>query len=332
MREAHSLTSSDTPAEAEAGVRRSLIVPIYRSEANITDLIAAIRSLSAEIGPTLEVIFVIDGSPDRSADLLAAAVGSLPCPSRIVFHSRNFGAFTAIRTGLEIATGPYFAVMAADLQEPADLVVEFFRILSRDEADVVFGQRTGRKDPAMQMAASNLFWWAYRKLVLRDMPPGGVDIFACNRRVRDVLLAIEEPNSSLVSQLFWVGFRRAFVPYMRRPRQYGTSAWNLSRRLRYMMDSVFSFSDAPILIVLWFGIIGCILSVLVGVVTVTARIAGLIVVPGYTSLLLIALFYGSAILAVQGVIGCYLWRTFENTKKRPLRVIANITTSDGAPG
>jgi glycosyltransferase involved in cell wall biosynthesis len=322
---------SAKPRETPTSVRRSLVIPVYRNAENISELTSAIVDLSKRIGPGLEIIFVIDGSPDNSAELLMAASKTLPCPSTIVFHSRNFGSFTAIRTGMELAQGDQIAVMAADLQEPPELVTSFFELLSAGKADVVFGKRTGRDDPPLRRLGSNLFWSAYRRFVLPEMPEGGVDIFACNRQVCDAVLSIAEPNSSLVAQLFWVGFRRAFVPYRRRRRQHGKSAWDLSRRFRYMMDSILSYSDAPILVVLWFGIMGCVISLILGVITLVARLSGYMTPPGYATLLLVGLFFGSAILTVQGVLGCYLWRAFENTKRRPLRIVSHVVSEKGAP-
>ena len=314
MNDSESISQVEAESGAKPLIRRSLVVPIYRNAENIPDLIKAIENLNRFLGPGFEIIFVIDGSPDTSAELLVEAAKQLPCTSTIAFHSRNFGSFTAIRTGLELARGNYFATMAADLQEPPELIIKFFEVLSTDKADIVFGQRIGRGDSPLQSLASALFWWGYRKLVLPDLPQGGVDVFACNRQVRDVILSITEPNSSLIAQLFWIGFRRSFVPYIRRRRQQGRSAWNFSRRFRYMMDSIFSYSDTPILVVLWVGVFGCLVSIALGLITLAARLLDLIREPGYTTLMIIGLFYGSTLLVVQGIIGCYLWRAFENTK------------------
>jgi glycosyltransferase involved in cell wall biosynthesis len=305
-------------------VPRSLVIPVYRNEANVETLLAALEQLNRDAEGPVEIVFVIDGSPDRSGELLVAARESFSFPYLIVFHSRNFGSFTAIRTGLEYASGEAIAVMAADLQEPPELILEFFRILREGEVDVVFGERTGRHDAFLRDAVSNAFWWLYRKLVIKDVPKGGVDIFACNRRARDAVLEIGEPNSSLIAQLFWIGFRRRFVPYQRRVREHGTSAWSFARRMRYMMDSIFSFSDLPILFVLWFGIAGCILSLLFGVGVAIARLFGFIEEPGYATLAILVTFTASASLSVQGILGSYLWRTFENTKRRPLRIISHV--------
>jgi glycosyltransferase involved in cell wall biosynthesis len=329
MSNARPLGNEAAALAAPADIRRTLVIPIYRNAQNIADLVNAVCDLSQRLGPGLEIVFVIDGSPDASAQLLLEACKNLPFPSRIAFHSRNFGSFTAIRTGLELAAGDHVAAMAADLQEPPELIIKFFDILANDEADVAFGERVSRHDPPLRMLASTLFWRAYRRFVLPDIPVGGVDMFACNRKVREAILSICEPNSSLIAQLFWVGFRRAFVPYVRRPRRSGASGWNVARQVRYLMDSVFSFSDAPILWVLWFGVVGCLLSALLGVVTLIGRLAGFITEPGYATLLLVGLFYGSALLAAQGVIGCYLWRTFENSKRRPLRIITHVVYEPG---
>ncbi|WP_299941941.1 glycosyltransferase family 2 protein [uncultured Nitratireductor sp.] len=301
----------------------SLIVPVYKNAANIPALIDAIADISLQLESSeFEAIFVVDGSPDDSGFLIVNADKSFT--AKIIFHSRNFGAFAAIRTGMEEAAGKYVAAMAADLQEPPQLILEFFRILAEDKADITFGVRTGRSDPPMKTLLSNMFWSFYRRFVIQAMPQGGVDIFGCNRKVIESILMIEEPNSSLVAQLFWVGFRRRFVPYQRRAREHGESAWSLSKRFRYMMDSIFSFSDLPIMAVLWLGIAGTLLSVAVGLVTITSWLLGYIDAPGYTTIVVLVTFVTSALLVVQGILGCYLWRALENTKRRPLRIISHI--------
>lgn len=305
----------------------SLVIPVYRNEENIADLVAALNALDQSIGG-MEVVFVVDGSPDRSGELLLASRPEMSFACKVAFHSRNFGSFTAIRTGMELASGNLIAVMAADLQEPPELILAFSRILRSGEADIVLGERTYRQDDLLQDIFSSLFWRLYRKLVMKDIPRGGVDVFACTRQVADSVLQISEPNSSLIAQLFWVGYRRTFVPYARRPREKGTSSWGFSRRLRYMMDSIFSFSDLPILAVMYFGLIGCVLSLLFGIFIAAMRLVGYIEEPGYAALAVLITFSTCAILAVQGILGAYLWRTFENTKQRPLRIIARLVTSD----
>lgn len=306
----------------------SLVIPVYLNEENIPDLLDAINSLEKQLNGTLEIVFVVDGSPDRSYVLLAEALSSFPIASQLLALSRNFGSFAAIRVGIEVARGENIAVIAADLQEPPELVLSFFDILQRDEADVVFGMRAGREDSLFYRWSSEIFWALYRRFVIPEIPKGGIDIFACNQRVKNAVLQISEPNSSLIAQLIWVGFRRKFVPYIRQRRAKGKSAWKLGRRIRYMLDSLFSFTDLPVTLLLWFGGAGVAISILLGLVILFARLTQNIKVPGYTPIVLVQLFFFSLLLLSQGIIGSYLWRTFENTKRRPLTLVCSHSCFD----
>lgn len=301
----------------------SLVIPIYMNEVNIKPLISAINEISTSINSGLEVVFVVDGSPDRSAEILNSESVNFNFQYQILNLSRNFGSFTAIRTGLEYARGEYVAVMAADLQEPIALIVDFFKTLQNNTCDIVFGQRLTRSDPKITSLLSKIYWTFYRKFVQPEIPKGGVDIFACNSLVKESLLKIQEPNSSLIAQLFWVGYRRTFIPYNRQTRQHGKSSWCFKKRLKYMLDSIFSFSDFPIMAMLWLGSISLLISFILGLITLISKLTGFIDTPGYSTTTLLLLFIGSSILTTQGIIGCYLWRTFENTKKRPLRLISS---------
>jgi glycosyltransferase involved in cell wall biosynthesis len=177
-------------------------------------------------------VFVVDGSPDDSYLRLRAGLEHAPFRAQLLLLSRNFGAFSAIRAGLAAGTGDHFAVMAADLQEPPELVVEFARRLSTGRCDVVVGQRTGRADPLLSRVSSAAFWGLYRRFVQPEVPPGGVDVlFGCTRAVRDQIVRMTELNTSLVGLLFWVGFRREAVPYARRERHAGKSGWTWEKKL-----------------------------------------------------------------------------------------------------
>jgi hypothetical protein len=232
----------------------SLVVPLYSGEENLPRLLGAIVELQKAVLPEpFEVVLVDDGSPDRCQAILQERLPSLPVSTTLVALSRNFGSFAAIAAGLKRARGDYFAVLAADLQEPPQIVVDFLEALRRGEADVVFGVRSGRSDPWLTELTSNLFWATYRRFVVRDMPRGGVDVFACNRMVRDHLLALPEASTNLIALLFWLGFRRKFVSYRRQARLEGRSAWTLKKRLKYAFDSVFNFTDLPVQVLLAAG-------------------------------------------------------------------------------
>lgn len=308
----------------------SLVIPVYKNEGSIDALLEAIDGLAPQCQGPLEVVFVVDGSPDRSFELLRQKLPNCSFQSKLLAHSRNFGSFAAIRTGLAAATGKYFAVMAADLQEPISLVKEFFRILERGDTDVVYGQRVSRDDPMTSSAAAQLFWWLYRKTINADIPPGGVDVFGCNRMVLQALLKMQENNTSLVGQLFWVGFRRKPVPYQRQARAEGTSGWTFSKKVRYLLDSVYSFTDLPIRLLTLTGGLALAAAVVLGLFVLASRLTQRIQLPGYTPTLLAIMFFGGLNALGLGIIGEYVWRAFENTKGRPSALVLTALEFDAS--
>jgi glycosyltransferase involved in cell wall biosynthesis len=301
----------------------SLIIPVFGNSGNIVPLLAALERLQGELTIPLEVVFVVDASPDDSYLQLANALPKADFRSQLALLSRNFGSFSAIRAGLELGNGDMFAVMAADLQEPPELVAEFVRKMTTERVDIVIGRREGRADPPISRLFSAAFWSFYRRFVQPQVPPGGVDVFGCRRSVRDQILLLCEQNSSLIGLLFWVGFSRAEVPYERRAREVGRSAWTFKKKLRYLSDSIYSFTDLPIRILTSVGMIGLLLSILFGITVLVARLSGLIQVPGYAATVVLVAFFGTLNCLGLGILGGYLWRTFENTKRRPNFVIAS---------
>jgi glycosyltransferase involved in cell wall biosynthesis len=299
----------------------SLVIPVYRNEGSIPDLVAVIEELNHGLADTFEAIFVVDGSPDNSLDLLQKLLPGASFRSQLLSLSRNFGSFAAVRAGLAAGSGDIFAVMAADLQEPPDLILAFRDALAGGEFDVAVGCRDSRSDPFHDRFFSAAFWVLYRTLIQREVPRGGVDVFGCTRRFRDHILALGESNTTLVGLIFWLGFRRIEIRYSRQPRRHGRSAWSFRRKFRYLLDSCFAFSDLPIRLLSLAGLTGIVLSIAAGAVVLAARITGLITVPGYAATALIVMFFGGLNSLGIGILGEYLWRTFENTKGRPCYVV-----------
>ena len=302
----------------------TLVIPVYRNQDSLPDLLAAVQRLSDDLAGRMETVFVVDGSPDRCYDILRQRLPSCAMRSKLVLLSRNFGSFAAIRSGLLHGEGDRFAVMAADLQEPPELVLELDRVLRTGAADVVVGVREARHDPLLSRLPAGLFWGLYRRYVVPEMPPGGVDVFGCNRIFRDTLLQLQESHSSLVAQIFWLGFRRQTISYVRRARQHGVSAWTLRKKVNYLMDSVFAFTDLPIRLLIRTGAVGASVAALFGMAVAIARLAGAITVPGYAMTALLIVFFSALNLLSLGIVGSYAWRAFENTKARPLAVALRV--------
>lgn len=304
----------------------SLVIPVYRNAENLPRLFSELEQLAARLPAGLEVVFVVDGSPDASLDILRSRLPGWTVRSQLLELSRNVGSFAAIAAGLVAGRGDYFAVMAADMQEPPDLILRFFEVLQSGKADVTFGHRVGRADPFWSRVMSDGFWRLYRRFVVREMPKGGVDVFGCTRQVRDHLVGLKEVGTNLVALLLWLGFRREFVGYERRTRLEGRSAWTFGRKARYAVDSVFSFTDLPIRLLLFLGVAGTLAAVAASGIVYTFWLLGRVQVLGYTPLMLMIAFFGGLTALGLGIVGQYLWISIQNTRGRPAFVVKSSET------
>lgn len=309
----------------------SLVIPVYNNAENLPRLFRELEGFAGRLHDELEVVFVVDGATDASMAILHAHLPTWPLRTQLLELSRNFGSFAAITAGLCGARGEYLAVIAADLQEPPELVLEFHRILSAGEADVVLGHRVRRADPWSSRVLSDTFWRLYRRFILPDMPRGGVDVFGCTRQVRDHLVTLREANTNLVALVLWLGFRRAFVPYDRQPRLEGRSAWTFGRKLRYAVDSVFSFTDLPIRALLLLGALGTTFAIGAALTVFAMWALGRVPVLGYTPLMLMITFFGGLTALGLGIVGQYQWLSLQNSRHRPNFVVKGVCGFDGQP-
>jgi polyisoprenyl-phosphate glycosyltransferase len=307
----------------------ALIIPVYKNEESIPDLLKAVDHIGKCFPDEFKATFVVDGSPDRCAPLLEELLPKVDFQSLVIKHSKNFGSFAAIKTGFQRTDAHNYAVMSADLQEPPELIIDIFKRLAAGRTDVVIGSRNSRTDPFFSKLFSSLFWKFYRKYIVKDMPEGGVDIFGCTHRVRDCLLELHEANSSLIGQLFWIGFNRTTLPYDRVARAKGKSAWTISKKVNYLMDSIFAFTDVPIKLLLGIGFLGAVFSFIWGLAVLVAKFLGQIPLSGYTATILSIIFFGALNIFALGIIGTYAHRTYENTKGRPFSLIIDEKVFEG---
>ena len=295
----------------------SIVVPVFKNEESIDRLLNRVTSLASSLVGDVEAIFVVDGSPDSSLSLLQTSLPNTTFDSKIILLSRNFGAFSAIRAGLREADGTATVVMAADLQEPISLIEELLGLVVKDGVDVAVGVRQARKDSFVSRFLSSSFWRFFNRLTTLEMPKGGVDIFALSRDARQKINEFEESSTSLVGLIYWIGFKRQEVSYLREKRAEGVSSWSLRKRINYAKDSITAFSEIPLSIFLWSGVIGALVSLLlVGVLIVRLfmnqndDISRQLVSIGL-------LFVVSYLMSGLGLLGTYLWRVSDNVRKRP---------------
>ena len=298
----------------------SIIIPVYYNEKNLAPLYEDIREKI--IGPGLfdyEIVMVDDGSGDNSWDEMEKIAARDENVS-IYRLSRNFGSHAAILCGLEHCSGDCAVIKAADLQEPTELIPEMYRRWQEGN-NVVLAVREGREESRATAAFANFYYWMVRKAALKQMPKNGFDVYLIDRKVIEVLSLMDEKDSALTGQILWSGFRTAEVPYVRREREIGKSRWTLRKKIRLVMDTLYSFSTVPVTVVTIVGALAFIVSLIWALVVLINKFAGNIPVSGFTTMFIFQLFSFGITMLTLGVIGGYLWRAFDASRNRPIYII-----------
>jgi len=306
----------------------TVVVPVYWNEATLPALVERLRAVGEQLRPDeLELLFVDDGSGDGSFALLQEAA-QRDARVQVVRLSRNFGSNAAILAGLTYARGDAVVVLAADLQDPPELIPELVAGW-RDGAEVVVAARRSRNDPLVGRFFSAGFNRLFRRFVFRDFPPGGFDFLLVSRRVARVLARMAERNSYIFGQAFWVGFERRVVEYDRGEREGGRSRWTLGRKAKYFVDAFTAFSYVPIRAASLIGFLMALAGFVYAAVLIVLRVTGVLAnAPGFAALAVLILVAAGAQLIVIGIIGEYLWRVLEESRRRPAFIVDTAVNLD----
>jgi len=298
----------------------SIVIPVYCNDASLRPLHEALGAAAAQ-HPDVdhEIVFVDDGSEDGSFATLTA-LAAADARTRVVRLTRNFGSHSACLAGLSVARGDAVAIIAADLQEPPDLP---WRMLARwsPETPVVLATRRSREDDWRQQLFANLYHGVMRRLALPRWPSRGFDCFLADRRVVDHINAFHETNASLGGLVLWTGFGFAAVDYDRVRRPFGRGRWTLAKRVKLFIDSIVSFSYAPIRVM---SAVGVLLG-LVGFAYAAAILVRYFTVgpevTGWSSLMAALMVVSGVQLVALGVLGEYVWRALDAARGRPRFII-----------
>jgi polyisoprenyl-phosphate glycosyltransferase len=309
--------------DSQKDFTRSIVVPIFKSEDHISKLFEYIQQISDSVGE-VEIVFVIDGTPDDSEQKIVEEAGKYLFKVKVVRLSRNFGVGPALHAALSNVTTSSLVIIGSDLQEPADLYIDFFKRLETGDCDVLLGQRLSRDDPFSMRFFSTIYWWINRKFINSETPKGGFDGVGLSSRASKTLVELPELNTSFTSQLQWIGYKRVFVPFHRLRRQSGKSSWTYKRKVKLFADSVYGFTGAPIALLTIFGIAITGLMLLISAATLFASLMGWMEVPGYATIVILSALGHSVTIMGLGILGGYIHRSFENTKGRPRFVIENV--------
>ena len=301
-------------------MKLSIVVPVYYNADSLKDMYIDLREkVLTKLECEYELIFVNDGSGDESYQIMKK-LKEQDDNIRNFSLSRNFGSHAAILCGLEHMTGDCAVVKAADMQEPSELILDMLESWKKGN-NVVLAVRQERNESFKQKYFANLYYTLVRKMALSNMPEAGFDIYLVDKKVVNVLSALDEKNSSLACQILWSGFKTDMVPYVRLARQVGKSRWTLAKKLRLVMDTLFSFSTVPIKAVTTIGIFSFCGAIVWAIAEIVFKLMGMIEVNGWTTLFIFNLFSFGVVMLTLGILGEYLWRTFDASRNRPPYIV-----------
>jgi len=300
----------------------SLVLPIYNEEDVIPELHRRLQEFLAALNLDAEVLFVNDGSRDRSMELLREIAEREP-RYRILSFARNFGHQTAITAGVDYARGKAVVVMDADLQDPPEVVLRMVEKW-REGFDVVYGRRGKREGETwFKLVTARAFYRLFAAMIPIEVPLDTGDFRLMSRRVVVALRELRETHRFVRGMVAWVGFRQAEVLYDRPGRFAGETKYPLRKMMRFAVDGITSFSVVPLRFSTYLGMLMSVASVVVVAYALLSKYAFRQTVPGWTAIVIIVAIFASVQLLMIGILGEYVGRIYEEVKRRPLYIVGD---------
>lgn len=302
----------------------SVVVPVYFNEHSLSGLFDELNVVEHQLEQRdvgLELIFVDDGSGDASLKTLLDFKQRRPA-TKVLKHTRNFGAGQAVKSGLQYVTGDCFLFLAADNQDPPDLIVQTVdRWLAGKQ--YVVATRESRKDPFLSKFFASIYYKLLSLLVVKDYPKGGFDLALMDK---SMLPYMRNAGKNINLNLFgyWLGYEPELISYERRSRSHGKSRWTAAKKIKLFLDSLLGFSVAPIRMISLIGLFVAVVSLGYGTTVLVAALLGDAEVRGFAALATLISFLLGLIIVMLGVIGEYLWRIADETNRRPDSVIDKV--------
>ena len=314
----------------------SIVVPCYNEQEVIGETVDRLRALCLELEGSqaqsleTELIFVDDGSADRTREILKARAQE-DKRIRIIGLARNFGHQIAVTAGIDAAAGDVVALIDADLQDPPEVIHQMLARW-REGHDVVYGTRSERDgESRFKLAAAHGFYRLLNHLSDIPIPPDTGDFRLMSREVADALRAMPERDRFVRGMVSWVGFRQTALPYRRAERFAGRSKYPLRKMLRFAMDGILSFSTKPLQFSIALGLAASALAFLGIAYALILRLFTNIWVEGWTALMIAVLFIGGVQLVCIGILGEYIGRIYHEVKNRPLYVVQEYINCAAPP-
>lgn len=300
----------------------SIITPCYYNGDNlpVTFPVLIDNEKNFPLGTEIEYIFVDDGSKDNTWKALVKIQQAYPEKVKILKLAKNFGASNASYAGICHSTGDCCVVIAADLQDPPELIPELYKHW-QNGYKLVLAQKANREDTLLTKMLSGTYHSLIRKTALKNAPKGGFDLWLFDKAMREELIKMNEKNFYLPYLFIWMGHEYVSIPYTRRKREIGKSGWTMSKKIKSFIDSFVAFTYLPLRMISVAGIGLGILAVIYAFIILINKIVNGISVEGWTSLMIVLLFVSSFIMISLGIIGEYLYRTLEASRSRPNYIV-----------
>jgi polyisoprenyl-phosphate glycosyltransferase len=306
----------------------SIIIPCYYVEKNIPvtgpEIIKNEKLFPK--GTNFEYIFVDDGSRDKTFEELVKFQLKYPKKVTLIKLTKNVGANNASLCGINNASGDCCAILAADLQDPPEIIAKMFKYWQKG-FKLVVANRIKREDPFIGTIFSNIYHKLMRTFVISNAPNGGFDLCLFDKQLRNDIVRMEEKNTYLPYLFIWLGYDYISIPYVRRKREIGQSRWTTSKKIKSFIDSFVSFTYLPLRLISVFGVFLSIAAFVYSVMIIHARLVNKVAVEGWSSIIIILLFISSFEMISLGIIGEYIWRTLDTARKRPNYIIDKIIKS-----
>ena len=301
----------------------SAIIACYRDEPAIPIMHERLTAVFNKIGCDYEIIFVNDRSPDNAAQVLAE-LSKRDSKVVVINHTRNFGSQNAFTSGMKISTGDAVVLLDGDLQDPPELIEDFYKKW-REGFDVVYGVRIKREAGLFLRVSYKLFYRMFRAASYVPIPLDAGDFSLLDNRVVAALNSLPENNRFLRGLRAWVGFKQTGVPYVRPERMFGRTTNSLMRNLGWARKAIFSFSYAPLDFITALAFVCVLLGIVAIAIQIITRILRPDLVPsGFTTLIVIIIFFGGIQLLCLSIIGSYLAHIYDEVKQRPAYIVDSI--------
>lgn len=300
----------------------TLIIPCFNEEETLISFRDTCLKIEQDLSHhiTVSYIFVDDGSTDKTLEILRNLSESMTRMHYISF-SRNFGKEAAILAGLEHSKGDYVAIMDADLQDPPELLIEMLDKI-QEGYDIVATRRSNRDgEPWIRSILARLFYFLINLISDTKIVDGARDFRLMTRQVVDSVLELREVNRFSKGLFSWVGYKVAYISYENRKRVAGKTSWNFWSLLKYSIDGFINFSEAPLNLSIWAGLLSFVFSIFGIIFIITRKLLFGDPVSGWPSLVCLILCLGGLQLLALGIIGKYIAKIFLETKKRPIYLI-----------